>query len=209
MKQKEILCWNSLPFSIIQRMLAVWSSSSSASSKPNLYMWNFLDHMLVTPGLKDFEHNLVGMGNEHSCMVVWKFFVLPYLGLEWKLTYASPVATAEFSKFAYIIECSTLTASFFYDLKELSWNSITSASFVIVKLSKAHLTSHCRMSGSRWVITPSWLSGSLRPFFSMYIFCILLCILATCFFFFFYKIVRLLVKKNIVFEKYLPSGIFK
>ena len=29
-------------------------------------------------------------------------------------------------------------------------------------LSKAHLTSHSRMSGSRWVITPSWLSGSWR-----------------------------------------------
>ena len=32
-------------------------------------------------------------------------------------------------------------------------------------LSKAHLTSHARMSSSRWVITPSWLSGSWRSFF--------------------------------------------
>ena len=40
-------------------------------------------------------------------------------------------------------------------------------------LSKAHLTSHSRMSGSRWVITPSWLSGLWRS-------CtVLLCILAT------------------------------
>ena len=33
-------------------------------------------------------------------------------------------------------------------------------------LSKAHLTSHSRMSGSRWVwvITPSWLSGLWRSF---------------------------------------------
>ena len=31
-------------------------------------------------------------------------------------------------------------------------------------LPKAHLTSHPRMSGSRWVTTPSWLFGSLRPF---------------------------------------------
>ena len=31
-------------------------------------------------------------------------------------------------------------------------------------LPKAHLTSHSRMLGSRWVITPSWLSGSWRPF---------------------------------------------
>ena len=31
-------------------------------------------------------------------------------------------------------------------------------------LPKAHWTSHSRMSGSRWVITPSWLSGSWRSF---------------------------------------------
>ena len=31
-------------------------------------------------------------------------------------------------------------------------------------LPKAHLTSHSRMSGSRSVITPSWLSGSWRSF---------------------------------------------
>ena len=32
-------------------------------------------------------------------------------------------------------------------------------------LPKAHLTSHSRMSGSRWVTTSSWLSGSWRSFF--------------------------------------------
>ena len=31
-------------------------------------------------------------------------------------------------------------------------------------LSKAHLTSHSKMSGSRWVITSSWLSGLWRSF---------------------------------------------
>ena len=41
-------------------------------------------------------------------------------------------------------------------------------------LPKAHLTSHSRMSGSRWVITPSWLSWSWRSFCT-----VCLCILAT------------------------------
>ena len=64
----------------------------------------------------------------------------------------------------WCIECSTLTASSFR-----IWNSsavIPSpplALFIMV-LPKAHLTSHSRMSGSRWVITPSWLSGSWRSF---------------------------------------------
>ena len=62
------------------------------------------------------------------------------------------------------IECSTFTASSFR-----IWNSSTGFSspplaLFVVMLSKAHLTSHSRMSGSRWVITPLWLSGSWRSF---------------------------------------------
>ena len=62
------------------------------------------------------------------------------------------------------IEYSTFTASSFR-----IWNSSTGSpspplALFIVMLSKAHLTSHSRMSGSTWVITPSWLSGSWRSF---------------------------------------------
>ena len=56
------------------------------------------------------------------------------------------------------VECSTLTA-----LSSRIWNSSTGIpsppiALFVVMLSKAHLTSHSRMSGSRSVITPSWLS---------------------------------------------------
>ena len=34
-------------------------------------------------------------------------------------------------------------------------------------LPKAHLTSHSRMSGSRWVITPTWLLGAIKIFFNV------------------------------------------
>ena len=52
------------------------------------------------------------------------------------------------------IECSTFTASSFR-----IWNSSTGIpspplAWFVVMLPKAHLTSHSRMSGSRWVITP-------------------------------------------------------
>ena len=62
------------------------------------------------------------------------------------------------------IECSTFTASSFR-----IWNSSTGSpspplALFVVMLPKAHLTSHTRMSGSRWVITPSWLSASWRSF---------------------------------------------
>ena len=59
----------------------------------------------------------------------------------------------------WYIECSTFTASSFR-----IWNSSTPLALFVVMLSKAHLTSHSRMSGSRWVITLSWLSGSWRSF---------------------------------------------
>ena len=48
--------WNSLTFSIIQRMLAI--SSLVPLPNSNLYIWNFSVHVLLKPSLKDFEHNL-------------------------------------------------------------------------------------------------------------------------------------------------------
>ena len=65
-------------------------------------------------------------------------------------------------------ECITLTASSFR-----TWNSSVGISspplaLFVVMLPKAHFTSHSRMSDSRWVITPSWLSGSWRSFLYSY-----------------------------------------
>ena len=62
------------------------------------------------------------------------------------------------------IECRTFTTSSFR-----IWNSSTGIpspplALFVVMLSKAHLTSHSRMSGYRWVIIPLWLSGSWRSF---------------------------------------------
>ena len=62
------------------------------------------------------------------------------------------------------IECSTFTVSSFR-----IWNSSAGIpspplALFVVMLPKAHLTSHSRMSGSRWVVTPSWLSGLWRSF---------------------------------------------
>ena len=62
------------------------------------------------------------------------------------------------------IECRTFTASSFSILNSSTGiPSLPLALFVVI-LYKAHLTSHSRTSGSRWVITPLWLSGSWRCF---------------------------------------------
>ena len=62
------------------------------------------------------------------------------------------------------IECSTFTTSSFriwHSSPEII--SLALALFVVM-LPKVHLPSYSKMSGSRWVITPSWLSRSLRSF---------------------------------------------
>ena len=40
----------------------------------------FLVPKLLKPSLKDFEHNLTCMWNEHSCKVVWTLLALSFLG---------------------------------------------------------------------------------------------------------------------------------
>ena len=83
------------------------------------------------------------------------------LGLEWKQLFQSCGHCWVF-QICWHIECSTFTASSFR-----TWNSSTgipSLALFIVMLPKAHLTLHSKMSGPRWVITPLWLSGSLRYF---------------------------------------------
>ena len=65
------------------------------------------------------------------------------------------------------IECSTFTHHLLgFEIAQMEFHS---TSFVhIVMLPKAHLTSHSKMSSSRWVITPLWLSGSWRSFLYSY-----------------------------------------
>ena len=62
------------------------------------------------------------------------------------------------------IECGTFTALSFRILNSSTGIPSPPWPLLVVMLPKAHLTSHSRMSGSRWVITPSWLSGSWRYF---------------------------------------------
>ena len=114
------------------------------------------------------------MWDECNSMVVWTFFGIAFL-FNWNKNWSFPVLWPLLSfpnLLAYWVQ--HFHSIIFQDLKELNWNSITSTSLFIVMLSKAHLTSHSKMSGYMGVITPSWLSRSWRSFFI-----VLLCILAT------------------------------
>ena len=82
------------------------------------------------------------------------------LGLDWKLKFSSPVATGEFFKFPGILSVALLQSHL------LVCEIAPSAPLVfsIVLIHKDGLTSHSKMSGSRWAIIPSWICGYWRSF---------------------------------------------
>ena len=161
MKQKSMFFWNSLAFSMIQRMLA----GSSAFSKSSLNLWKFMVHILLELDLENFEHYFASVWDECKCAVVWTFFGIAFLW-DWNENWLFPVLWP-------LLSFPNLWA---YWVQQNSSTRILSPPLTlsIVMLRQAHFTSDSRMSGSRWVITPLWLSESWRFFF-----CIVLCILST------------------------------
>ena len=134
-------------------------SRSSAFSKTSLNIWKFMIHLLLKPGLENFEHHFASMWDECNCVVVWAIFGIAFLRDWMKTDLFQPCGSWWVFQICWYIECSTFTASSFR-----IWNSSTGIPapplvLFIVMLPKAHLTSHSKMSGSRWVITASWLSG--------------------------------------------------
>ena len=133
-------------------------SGSSAFSQSSLYSLKFLVHVLVKVQLEGFwaspcEH-MKWMWLWGSLIILWH---CPPLGLEWKLTFSSPVVHAWVLQICWYIECSTLTVLFLRILNmSAGIPSPPLASFIII-LPKAHLTSHSRMSGSRWLHSHGYL----------------------------------------------------
>ena len=95
-----------------------------------------------------------------SLSILWRCLSL---GLEWKLTFPVLWPLLSYQSF-WPIECSTSTTSSFRIWNNSAGIPSPPLALLIVILPKAHLTSRSRMSGSRWVITPSWLPGSWRSF---------------------------------------------
>ena len=54
-------------------------SGSSAFSKSSLNIWKFTVHVLLKPGLENFEHYSASVWDECNCVVVWTFFGIALL----------------------------------------------------------------------------------------------------------------------------------
>ena len=65
-------------------------SGSSAFSKTSLNIWKFTVHILLKPGLVNFEHYFTSMWDEYNCAVVWAFFGIAFLW-DWNENWSFPV----------------------------------------------------------------------------------------------------------------------
>ena len=131
---------------------------SSAFSKFSLYIWKFSSLAWRIWSITLLLWEMCAFG---SLSILWH---CSSLGLKWKLTFSSPVATAEIFHVCWHIEYSILTTSSFRILNNSAGIPSLPLALFVVMLHTVHFTSHFRMSGSRWVTSPLWLLGWLSPF---------------------------------------------
>ena len=147
MTQRMLALWSLVPLPFLN---PAWTSGSSWST----YCWSLAQRILSI--------TLLACGM--SAIVQWfeHSLAMLFLGCEWKLPFSSPMATAESSKFAGI--SSAALSQHHLSGFEIAQIPSPLLALFLQMLPKAHLTSHSRMSGSKWVITPLWLSGLWRSF---------------------------------------------
>ena len=146
--------WSPVPLAFLS---PAWKSKSSQF----IYCWSLAWRIL----------SITLLACEMSA-IVWCLNILwycPSFGIGMKTDLFQSYGHYWVFQICWLIECSTFTAS-----SCRIWNSSAGipshpVAFLTVMFPKAHLTLHSKMSGSRWVITTSWLSGSLRFFFFFYI----------------------------------------
>ena len=82
-------------------------SGSSAFSKSILNIWKFTVHVLLKPGLENFEHYFTSVWDGCNCAVVWTFFGITFLW-DWNENWPFPVLwpLLSFSQFAGILSAA-------------------------------------------------------------------------------------------------------
>ena len=81
--------WNSLAFSMIQWMSAIWSVIPLPFLNP-AWTSNFMVHVLLKPGLENFEHYFASVWDEYNCALVWTSFGIAFL-CDWNESWPFPV----------------------------------------------------------------------------------------------------------------------
>ena len=149
---------------MIQCMLAIWSLVPLLFLNP---AWTYGSSGFTNCwSLAWWIFSIILLACEMSAIVQWfeHSLALPFFGSAMKTDLFQSCDHCWVFQICWHVECSTFTASFFR-----IWNSSTGIpspplALLVMMLPKARLTSHSRMSGFRWVITPSWISGLWRSF---------------------------------------------
>ena len=87
-------------------------SGSSAFSNCSLNIWNYMVHILLKSGLENFEHYFASVWDECNCLVVWKLFTLPFLGIGMKTDIFQSCSHCWVFQICWPIEYSIFTAFF-------------------------------------------------------------------------------------------------
>ena len=81
----ELSCFLNDPMDV-----GILISGSSGFSKSSLNIWKFIFHILLKPGLENFEHYFASLWDECNCAVVWAFFGIAFLR-NWNGNWPFPV----------------------------------------------------------------------------------------------------------------------
>ena len=175
MKQSRCFSGTLLLFQWSKECWQLLISGSSAFSNSSLTIWKFTDCWSLAWRVLRITLLACEMSAD-----MWQFehsLALPFFGIGMKTELFQSFGHCWVFQICWHIQCSTFTASSFR-----IWSSSTGIpspplALFIVLLPKAHLSSHSRMSGSRWVITPCWLYGSWRSVLYSFVYsCLLLLI---------------------------------
>ena len=165
--------WNSLTFLKIQKMLAIWSLVPVPFLNP---AWTPGSSQVTYYWLGEFWALLASVWDECNCAVVWPFFRIAFLWDWMKTDLSQSCGHCWVFQICWHIECSTFTAS-----SSRIWNSSTGISspplalFVVMFLKSMFptwLPNPGRLGLGEWSHHRGYLGH-------LYLFCIVLCILAT------------------------------
>ena len=148
--------WNSLAFSMIQRMLAIWSLVPlpflnpvwTYGSSQFMYCWSLAWTILSITFLAH-EMSAIVQQFEHS-------LALPFFGIGMKLTFSSPVATAEFSKFAGTLSAALSQHIYIYIHTHTCWYQIGVYCMQREKRVQNNGISWLKSSKHRWHVRYHW-----------------------------------------------------
>ena len=77
-------------------------SGSSAFSKTSLNIWKFMVHVLLKPGLENFERYFASVWDECNCAVVWAFFDIAFLR-DWSENWPFPFESSIMKRTPFLV----------------------------------------------------------------------------------------------------------